>query len=216
MKINFNKKQLELSELKNDSKFSKSKNSVIAYGPGLSKKDEAFAFSTEKEFLKWSAKLDVGPGIASKQKDIVKARKEKGKNDAYLKARQIEKVKRIEKDLKALARNSGLRYNSKELFLRATRDALKTEGQIFDPATLFMGVNFRGPFLPVGVPIHNLSYFGFDNNISSIRGLGYCVLFEYPWYSGRNLWLVGSLPFFYFENPDLGKVFDNMASSVWV
>jgi hypothetical protein len=215
MKINFRNKDYTEGELKKNPVFAKAKDYVIAVGPGLNKGEGAFAFASEKEFINWSRKRPVGKSIAAMYKDIGLARKEEGKNTAYIRARQIEKATRVANDLRALAKQTGLRLNSKALFLRATTKTMKAEGPIFDPVGLYTGTGFTGNSLGAAIPLPNLNWWpGLNNTISSVQILGACILYSGTFFSGASRVLIG-VP--YMQITNLANIgFNNVTSSVYV
>ena len=133
---------------------------------------------------------------------------------AFVKKRQLATAERIEEDLRQLAKETGLKYGSKELFLRATRDSRILEGQVFDPALLYTGANFVGNSLGAAMPLPDLTWWpGMNNSITSVQMLGACILYRGTYFRGSSLWLLG-VP--YFQVASLaGTSFNNAASSVY-
>ena len=215
MNIHFNGGTYTIDELKAMPEFAKDRNSVIAHGPGLSKEEEAFAFATESEFKDWVEKQPSGKQLEGLFEKLVQARAEAAGDLTLVKKRQLAKVKRIEEDLRDLAKETGLEYGSKELFLRATRDSKILEGPVFDPASLFTGANFSGNSIGAAVPLPDLSWWpGMNNSVTSVRVLGVCILYNGTWFNGASRWLVGAP---YFEVASLaGTGFNNVASSAYV
>lgn len=74
MKIHFEKGTYTINALKTIPEFAKAGNSVIAHGPGLSRKNEAFAFTSETEFRNWIGKHTIGKQLELLFKKIAKAR----------------------------------------------------------------------------------------------------------------------------------------------
>jgi hypothetical protein len=215
MKIHFNGKTYTIDELKALPEFAKAGDSVIAHGPGLSTNDEAFAFTTEPELKDWVEKQPIGKQLEGLFEKLGKARTEASGDLSLIKKRQIAKAKRVEEDLRSLAEETGLKYGSEELFLRATRDSRILEGPVFDPASLYTGSNFTGNSLGAAVPLPNLSWFaGMNNSITSVQVLGVCILYTQTLFGGPALWLVGA-PYYQIANL-AGTGFNNAASSAYV
>lgn len=148
-------------------------------------------FSSQAAFRSWADKSEYAEKIAEIQKLIARAKKYKNAdNTAAIKVQQS-RTRRITKDLKQLARSSGLSLNSEELFRKAAIDYHPLEGPIFDPAILYEHINLRGRFLPLtsGVGYPDLSWLGFNDIASSVSRIGWCILWEHVWYSGRRLFL---------------------------
>jgi hypothetical protein len=215
MKIHFGKETYTIDELEAIPEFAKAENSVIAHGSGLSKKKEAFAFTSEREFKAWIVKQPIGEKLEGMFKQLAKARKEATGDLALLKKRQLAKAERVEQDLRQLAKDTGLEYGSKELFLRATRDSKILEGPVFDPASLYTGANFTGSSISAAVPLPNLSWWpNMNNKVTSVRVVGVCILYKKALFRGSSLFLAG-VPFY--EAASLaGTGFNNAASSAYI
>jgi hypothetical protein len=215
MKIHFGKETYTIDALKAIPEFAKADNSVIAHGPGLSKKKEAFAFTSERGFRDWLGKQPIGKQLEGLFKQLAKARKEATGDLALLKKRQLAKTERVEQDLRQLAEETGLEYGSKELFLRATRDSKILEGPIFDPAMLYTGANFTGNSIGAAASLPDLSWWpGMNNSITSVQVLGVCILYTQTGFGGSSRALFGA-PYMAVANLG-GMGFNNVASSVFV
>jgi hypothetical protein len=214
MNIHFKKGTYTINALETIREFAKASNSVIVHGPGLSKKNEAFAFSSETEFRTWIRKQNIGKQLEPLFKQLAKARAEATTDLAFVKKRQLAKAERIEEDLRLLANETGLKYGSKELFLRATRDSRILEGQVFDPVLLYTGANFIGNSIGASTPLPDLTWWpGMNNSITSVQLLGACILYRETYFRGSSLWLLG-VP--YFQAASLaGTGFNNATSSVY-
>ena len=77
--------------------------------------------------------------------------------------------------------------------MKATVERHPLEGSIFDPVILFDQATTSGPFLPLLVcPMPDLGWFGWGDRAScALTITGAAVLFEHPWFRGRQLWLFG-------------------------
>jgi len=215
MNIHFDKKTYTPDDLQAVTEFSQAPDSVIAHGPGLSKDHEAFAFASESEFRGWIAKQPIGNQLNETFNKLATARSDSSGDLAEVKRRQLAKTQRVEEDLRALAQGTGLKYGSKELFLRATRDSKILEGPVFDPASLYTGANFSGNSIGAAAPLPDLSWWPtMNNSITSVQVLGVCVLYTLRFFQGSSLWLVGA-PYMQIANL-AGTGFNNAVSSVYV
>jgi hypothetical protein len=153
-------------------------------------------FPTQSAFLLWAEKSEHADKFAQIEEFVARAKKyQKADNTTAIK-RQQTAVKRITKDLKDLAKLTGLEANSEELFVKATVDYHPLEGPIFDPSILYQHINRGGRFLPLaaGIGFPDFTWLGFNDITSSVMGTGYCSLWADVWYFGRRLTLVGPYP----------------------
>jgi len=213
MKVVFGRKRIELAALETDPDFTALPEPVVALGSGLPEKALAFAFRDWKEFIKFAAKTEAAEKIAGMDERRRKLRKRSGEDTRGLAERLKRRAERIQSELHELAGRTGLAFDSKELFLRATSKADPLEGPIFDPSMLFTGLGFTGPALPVAYPgVPDLGWFGMNNTVSSVRVVGVLGLFNLTWWGGASRVIFG-LPFSQVAN--LGA-FNNIASSALV
>lgn len=108
---------------------------------------------------------------------------------------------------------SGLRVNSKELFMKATNaDCDQLEGPIFDPSIIYEHINFGGAWRPLSGTIPNFRWIGFNDKASSMRVAGAGILFQHAWYKGQRFYF-GGVPYMDFSDfREFG--FNDLASSV--
>lgn len=148
-------------------------------------------FASQSAFRSWADKSEYAEKIDEIQKLVARARKYKNADNTAAMKLQQSRTKRITKDLKELARSSGLSLNSEALFKKAAIDYHPLEGPIFDPAILYEHINLRGRFLPLmsGVGYPDLSWYGFNDIASSVTRIGWVILWEHVWYFGQQLFL---------------------------
>jgi len=148
-------------------------------------------FGSQAAFRTWADKSEYAEKIAETQKLIARVRKYKNADNTAAMKLQQSRTRRITRELKELARSSGLSLNSEALFKKAAVDYHPLEGPIFDPAILYEHINLRGRFLPLadGVGYPDLTWLGFNDIASSVSRIGWCILWEHVWYLGRQLFL---------------------------
>src|SRR2546421_6856010 len=144
-------------------------------------------FYSQSAFRLWAEKSEHAEKLAQMDELVRRAKRYKNADNTAAIKRQQTTTKRITKELKELARTTGLPFNSEELFLRATSDCHPLEAPVFDPAILFEHINRSGRALPLvsGVPYADLRLFGFNDIASSLISNGACALWADIWFTGR-------------------------------
>ena len=146
-------------------------------------------FASQAAFRSWAEKSEYAETIAEIQKLIARARKYKNADNSAAIKLQQSRTRKITKELKELARSTGLSPNSKELFQKAAVDYHPLEGPIFDPAILYEHINLGGRALPLisGIGYPDFTWLGFNDIASSVIRYGWCYLWQHTWYFGRQL-----------------------------
>jgi hypothetical protein len=222
LKYRFEGSTYTREKLSASKRFARLKEPVIALGPGLPERNVAYVFEKMQALYAAAPRMKLGHVFDKLKKGVAEARKAKKGDLTALKARQVALARRIKKDYEELAARTGLDLDSAQLFLRATTKAPVLEGSVFDPACVYTLAGFNGSYMCVGVPLPDLTWFpGFNNNISSVRAAGACILYSGTWFGGAALVLVG-LPVIGIANlalvaPTTGAFanFNNITSSVY-
>jgi hypothetical protein len=184
----FTLKQLEANE-----HFSKLKAPILFHGNSAFLKF-VHVFENSTELKNWAADTKMEGQVNTILEKMAEAKKLKGEDHEWAKKKLTEKANRIAEDLKELSKRSGLPIGSEKLFRLATMDAPLIEGAVFDPALLFMDINFTGHFFAMwnGLIVPDFTWFGVNDRISAVHVWGLLVLCEHSWLGGRNLWLGGA------------------------
>jgi hypothetical protein len=148
-------------------------------------------FASQAAFRAWADKSEYAEKFAEIQQLITRVKKYKNADNTAAIKLQQSRTRRITKELMELSRSTGLSLNSEELFKKAAVDYHPIEGPIFDPAILYQHINLGGRFLPLtnGVGYPDFTWLGFNDIASSVSRVGWCILWEHAWYSGRQLFL---------------------------
>lgn len=205
------------------SRFTRLKEPVIAFGPGMPSRHVVYAYGNMRAFLAAASDMKLGHVFDKLNKGVAEARNEETSDHAVLRKLQVARSRRVKKEYELLAARTGLAVDSEALFLRATTKAPVLEGPVFDPACLYTGAGFTGSYMCAASPMPDLRWFpGFNNTITSVRAAGVCVLYSGAWFRGSALVLVG-VPVIAVANlslvaPTTGALanFNNVTSSVYV
>lgn len=183
-------------QFEKEAKIAKSEELCLLLGNGLPLESVVYAFKNEKEMNQWASRTAYGKQFEEAERLRKEAMKKEKENHEEAIRIQLEKADQTAGRLEDLAERTGLKVNSKELFIRATSEADVLEGSAFDPALIFDGTNFRGRWRPLfsSLPVPALGWIGMNNRTSSVIVTGILHLFDLTWFRGSRvvIWGIGT------------------------
>jgi hypothetical protein len=150
-------------------------------------------FQSQDSFRSWVGRTKHKQRAEMIEGTIAQVRKLEKEDHTRAKKVQKARVKRIERELAELAKDTGLKPGSPELYRRALEAPL-LEGPILHTAICHEHWDGTGAavFLVSAIPIPDFGWLGMNDKTSGLTFLGAGVLSAETWYQGRAFWFFGA------------------------
>ncbi len=168
-----------------------------ASGEGFSASRALRGFKSTDAFHSWISKTQHAQRFMHLNASISRFKEHKNRDHTRAVRMHLARAKRVHRELDELAKETDLKRNSREFFIRSVVNPDPIEGAICRSAYVS---DIAGAWFPEGhsvplisvFPVPDFDWFNMNDKGSSLTYIGAGVLCEDPWYEGRKFWFFGA------------------------